>query len=285
MSFSSEIKNKLCTVAADCIGCTVAELRGALYFGGTVSDAGIRFTTENKKIAERALSDLSDGFGIRARAEYGNKMVRINIENVYETENILDGVFGSGDMPFSCCRASFVRGAFLGGGSVTDPRKGYHMEFDTKSETAAKLLGGVLSHMGFASGAAFRKGSFVVYIKGSEEIADILGLMGAPQGAFELINIQAEREMRNDINRRVNCENANTNKAARASSKHLFAISKIRGAGKWDKLPEALKEIAELREEYPEDSLKELGEKTNPPIGKSGVNHRLNRVVAFSENL
>lgn len=198
--------------------------------------------------------------------------------------NVADGISHSGGIPFSCCRASYVRGAFLGGGSVTDPQKGYHLEFNTKNEEFAKELMEVLKEDGFASKMTYRKGYYVVYVKGSSEIADILGYMGAPRFAFEMFNVQAEKEMRNDINRRVNCENANTNKAAKASSKHLFAIKKIRDAKKWDKLPDVLKEIAILREKYPEDSLKELGERTEPPIGKSGVNHRLNRILEIAEN-
>lgn len=283
MSFSSDIKERLCGIETGCIGCTAAQLRGALYFGGTLNEGVIKFVTENENVSRRVLKDLSDGFGIKAEEHNANKMRRINIEDINQIENILEGI--SEDMPFACCRASFVRGAFLGGGSVTDPKKGYHMEFDTKSETAANMLQSVLGSAGFTSKITYRKGYHIVYVKGSGKIADILGYMGAPNFAFEMFNVQAEREMRNDINRRVNCENANTNKAARASSKHLFAIKKIKAANRWDKLPDVLKEIALLREEYPEDSLKELGEKTNPPIGKSGVNHRLNRIAEIADNM
>lgn len=285
MSFSSKIKEKLCGIDYSCPQCAVYETAGAIFFGGTLNDDCIRFSTENKSVAQRIKDDIFAGFGINAEIFEVSKVKRINIDDIYQVENIAGGISQNGDIPFSCCRASFVRGAFLGGGSVTDPQKGYHMEFDTKSETQAKRLLAILEKEGFSSKITRRKGYYVVYIKGSEEIADILGYMGAPQGAFELFSVQIEKEMRNDINRRVNCENANTNKAARASSKHLFAIKKIRVSGVWDKLPDVLREIGELREEYPEDSLKELGEKTNPPIGKSGVNHRLNRIVSISENL
>lgn len=285
MSFSSDIKDGLCKKSTDCMSCRLSELRGALYFGGALSEEGVKFATENKNVAERVAADLAEGFGIYVRPDSTGKVQRINIEDIYQVENITGGISVREDMPFNCCRASFVRGAFLGGGYVTDPRKGYHMEFDTKSETAANMLCSVLESAGFTPKITWRKGYHVVYIKDSSEIADILGYMGAPSFAFELFEVQMEREMRNDVNRRVNCENANTNKAARASSKHLFAIKKIRKAGKLDKLPEVLKEIAYLREEYPEDSLKELGEKTNPPIGKSGVNHRLSRILEFADSI
>ncbi len=285
MSFSSQIKEKLCKTEYVCRSCAACELAGALAFGGSVSESRVKFATENESAAARILKDISVSFGIEAKAERASKATRINIDDIYQVENIADGIPLVGGMPFSCCRASFVRGAFLGGGSVTNPQKGYHLEFNTKNEEQANRLKEILSEDGFASKITRRKGYYVTYIKGSEEIADIIGYMGAANFAFEMFNIQAEKEMRNSVNRRVNCENANTNKAAKASSKHLHAIKTIKDAKKWDKLPDALKEIAALREEYPEDSLKELGEKTNPPIGKSGVNHRLNRILEFADSI
>lgn len=285
MSFSSKIKEKLCKTDYSCPNCAASELAGALVFGGSVDEQSVRFATENENVAQRIRKDIYTGFGINADVQDISRVKRIKIDDIYQVENIAGGISQDGDIPFSCCRAAFVRGAFLGGGSVTDPQKGYHMEFDTKNEEQAKRLQEVLSTDGFVSKVTFRKGYHVVYVKGSEEIADILGYMGAPHFAFELFSVQIEKEMRNDINRRVNCENANTNKAAKASSRHLFAIRKIKNAKQWDKLPEVLKEIGFLREEYPEDSLKELGEKTNPRIGKSGVNHRLNRILEIAENL
>lgn len=285
MSFSSDIKEKLCRTEYECQSCAMNETAGALAFGGTVSESGISFRAENKCVINRVNQSIFEAFGIDAEIKSMPKLERLNILDSYKTENVIGGISLCSDIPFSCCRAAFVRGAFLGGGSVTDPQKGYHMEFNTRTETDAQRLCEILSTDGFSSKITRRKGNYVVYIKGSEEIADILGYMGAPQGALELFSIQVEREMRNVINRRVNCENANTNKAARASSKHLYAIKKIRASGEMKKLPDVLREIAELREEYPEDSLKELGEKTNPPIGKSGVNHRLNRILEIAENI
>lgn len=285
MSFSSDIKEKLCKIEYMCQNCAAAELAGALAFGGSLNENLLKFTTENENAAKRISKAISDYFGIDAPIKTSSKVNRIIIDDIYKTENIIGGISQRGDIPFSCCRASYVRGAFLGGGSVTDPQKGYHIEYDTKNADSAKRLQDMLAHDGFDTKITERKGHYVVYAKGSEEIADILGYMGDSQGALELFSVQVEKDMRNSINRRVNCENANTNKAAKAASKHLFAISKIKKAKKWDKLPDVLKEIAELREEYPEDNLKELGEKTNPPIGKSGVNHRLNRILEIAEDL
>ena len=285
MSFSSQIKEKLCKTEYSCGGCALYETAGALMFGGIAEEGNVRFSTENRAVAGRIKDDISSSFGIDLNIIQGTRTYRIETTDTYQTENICGGILPGGSIPFSCCRASFVRGAFLGGGSVTDPQKGYHLEFDTKNKKCAEYLKEILAHDNFDARITNRKGYHVLYIKDSERIADLLGYMGAPQGAFELFSIQIEKEMRNNINRRVNCENANTNKAAKASSKHLFAIKQIKAAKKWDKLPGVLKEIGELREEYPEDSLKELGEKVNPPIGKSGVNHRLNRILDIAENL
>lgn len=285
MSFSSDIKEKLCRTEYECPSCAMNETAGALKFGGTVGEGGISFRAENKCVINRVKKSVFEAFGIDAEIKSMSKLERFNIDDSYQTENIIGGISLCSDIPFSCCRAAFVRGAFLGGGSVTDPQKGYHMEFNTRAEKDAQELCEILCKDGFSAKITHRKGNYVVYIKGSEDIADILGYMGAPQGALEMFTIQVEREMRNAVNRRVNCENANTNKAARASSKHLYAIKKIRASGEMKKLSEVLREIAELREEYPEDSLKELGEKTNPPIGKSGVNHRLNRILEIANNI
>lgn len=284
MSFSSDVKIKLCSAAFSCPSCRNYETAGALDFGGTMREDAIRFSTENGAVIERIKDDIKGAFGIDTHIS-GDKTKRIEINDINSIDNIRDGILPMGDMPFSCCAAAYARGAFLGGGSVTDPQKGYHLEFDTKSALAAERLRKFLKSEGFETKITQRKGYNIVYVKGSEEIADILGYMGAATGALELFNVQAEREMRNGINRLVNCENANTNKAAKASSKHLIAIKRIKQAKKWDKLPGVLKEIGNLRQEFPEDSLKELGEKTDPPIGKSGVNHRLNRIMDIAENL
>lgn len=285
MSFSSDVKEKLCGAEFVCPKCQTYELAGALAFGGAITETKIKFSTENESVINRVKRDISEAFGINAEIQTGTKTSRIEIDDIYDVENIRGGISPEGGVPFSCCRAAFVRGAFLGGGSVTDPKKGYHLEIDTKNKENALYLQGLLSHDGIEIKMTERKGYFVLYIKGSEKIADLLGYMGAATGAFELYSVQIEREMRNSVNRRVNCETANTNKAAMASGKHLHAIKKIRKAKKWDKLPDVLKEIGALREEYPEDSLKELGEKTDPPIGKSGVNHRLNRILEIADNL
>lgn len=287
MSFSSDIKEALVKIPFDCPNCAAAETAGMLRISGKLAEDRIKFTTENRAVAGRLERNLAEGFGIcpKARERDGAKAYQIVIEDIFAVENIGERITAGDVMPFSCCRASFVRGAFLGGGSVSNPEKNYHLEFDARDKSEAEFLRDTLKTDGFASKVTYRKGRYVVYVKECETIADILGYIGAGKSALEMFTIQIEKEMRNSVNRRVNCENANADKAARASGRHLVAIRKIAAAKKFDKLPDVLREIAELRMEYPEDSLKELGEKTNPPIGKSGVNHRLNRILELADNL
>lgn len=287
MSFSSDIKEALSKTAIECQSCVIAELAGMLRLSGKLSEDRIKFTTENRAVADRAAKDMAEGFGILLgiQSKDGAKMYQLLTDDIFDIENITERVMSEELMPFACCRASFVRGAFLGSGSVSNPEKNYHLEFDAKEKSEAELLRAVLAEDGFLSKITYRKGRYIVYVKECEEIADILGYIGAGRSALEMFTIQVEKEMRNSVNRRVNCENANADKAARASGRHLVAIRKIIAAKRFEKMPEVLREIADLRMEFPEDSLKELGEKTDPPIGKSGVNHRLNRILEFAENL
>ena len=187
--------------------------------------------------------------------------------------------------PFECCIMSYIRGAFLGGGSISDPKKSYHLEFDAKYEPEADRLCSMLSKCGVASKMTYRKGHYIVYIKEYSVIADTLGIIGDSSSAFEIYNISIEKDVRNSINRQMNCENANMDKVADAYMKHLSAIEKVKNTVGIETLPEVLQEIARVRVMYPEDSLKQLGERLENPIGKSGVNHRLNRIVAIADEI
>lgn len=283
MSFSAQIKEKLCEYSMDCPMCPASETAGILRTAAYINDI-IKFTTENDFVAHRIAADIKNVFGITVQITGAKKSKTITIENYFEAENIKSILTGD-PAPFSCCKASYLRGAFLGGGSVSDPAKSYHLEICTKHKTEAEYISETMLCFDLKSKITNRKNNYVVYLKGCEQIAQALGLMGAPVGALEVFNIQIEKEMRNNINRRVNCENANAEKMAKAASKHIVAINKIKKSGKWDKLPEVLQEIGELRCIYPECSLKELGEMLDIPIGKSGVNHRLNRILEFADNL
>lgn len=285
MSFSSDIKSRLCKTEFDCAGCRTAELAGMLRFTGAAGKGEVKFLTESEDVVKRICGSICEVFGINAEFVKRARSYMIVINDINSVENINEYLEQENLMPFTCCSASFVRGAFLGGGSISDPAKSYHMEFSTKNTDEAQLLCDILAKEGFGAKITHRKSKEIVYIKECEQIADILGYIGADNGALEMFTIQVEKQMRNDINRRVNCENANMDKSAKASSKHMQAIKTIKKSGTWEKLPEVLREIGNLREENPDVSLKELGEMTNPPIGKSGVNHRLNRIIEIAEGM
>ena len=284
MSFSSEIKDRLCSLSFSCTACVAAETAGMLRFGGALTGEGVRFSTESFPVASRLHNNIEEISGIDAGFVSGAKSLTLSITNKFDIENIFLSL-GDNITPFECCEAAYIRGAFLGSGSISNPEKGYHMEFTTKSEEEAELLLLFLNKRGFCAKPTLRKNHYVIYIKEVEQIADILGLMGDSGDAFRLYSIQIEKEMRNNINRQLNFENANANKTAMACSKHLVAIQKLKEAKKWTSLPSTLQEIGNLREEYPEDSLATLGQKLSPPIGKSGVNHRLERILQLAENL
>lgn len=276
MSFSSDIKIRLCSVPFDCGECAKAELAGLVGFAGHESGNTIRFNIESEAVAKRLESDIFDvmhtktGYAVQSAKSY-----HIEVKKQlppYKEEN-------------ECCRSAYIRGAFLGGGSVNSPDKNYHLEFASKNAAEAERLYAVLEKSGFTPKKTMRKGYTIVYFKDCDSIAEILGLMGEGIGGLKMFETQIEKQMRNDINRLVNCENANTDKLAKAASKHIYAITKLQKNGMWAKLSGGLREIGELRCQYPEDSLKELGERLNPPIGKSGVNHRLNRIMELAEDL
>ncbi len=290
MSFSSDIKEKLCTIDFQCGKCIDAEIAGLLRTSQIANFEMLAFTTENRSVAQLVEKYITEIFGKEifdmgvASSYYGTKNNSVTIFDQIET-GFIRSLIHENPIQSECCKASYIRGAFLGCGSVSDPNKNYHLEFCVRDRKEAQFLGELINEQGFSTRIVERKGDYVVYLKSSEDIADILGYIGASMAALEIYSIQVEKEMRNNINRRVNCENANADKMAKAASKHIVAIEKIKEAGKWDKLSETLREIGDLRIEYPEESLKELGERLETPIGKSGVNHRLNRILKFAEEL
>lgn len=183
----------------------------------------------------------------------------------------------------SCCKRNYVRDLFLCSGSVSDPRKEYHLEWSCSSQEQALQLQGVLLSLGKEAKAVLRKKFYVVYLKDSADIVDLLNLMGAPVSMMEMENQRILKELRNSVNRRVNCETANIGKTVSASRKQIADIRFLEESGILRTLPESLRKMAELRMQYPDTPLRELGELAVPPIGKSGVNHRLRRLSEIAE--
>lgn len=280
MSFSSEIKQILCKIEYECPECRRAELAGFFGFTGRIFDKEFCFGSSVKDVTERIKKSIIDEYGVIPvnqdrklciKCESDVQKIKSDIENVN-----IDKI---------CCSTAYIRGAFLGSGSVSNPQKEYHLEFDTKSKEGADYLTELLQKRNFRPKRTLRKGKEVVYIKESSQIADIIGYMSMGRAGLEIISAQVEKELKSSIVRQVNCDSANLNKLAKASSRHIAAINKIKKARKWSSMPEVLREIGDLRLKYPDVSLESLGKMTKQTIGKSGVNHRLNRIIEFAQSI
>ena len=302
MSFSSDIKKELCTLEIYDRELLRAELYGMLIFGKTFREDKIVFTTESvdavrritmllenlympileKQTALRAKSSQSRLFKIsvldsndcrRIFEDFGHTgsqvTLRVNRANVYSEE----------------LSAAFIRGVFLSCGSCSDPMKGYHAEFCVPHKNLAadlcKILGEV-TECDFSPKTVLRSGNYIVYFKGSEQICDLLTYIGAPISAMEIMGTKAVKQVRNNINRRINGEMANIGKVASASAKQIEAIKYIKKTQGLETLPDDLREIAYLRLENPEMSLRDLGQNLNPPISRSGANHRIQRLLEYA---
>ena len=184
-----------------------------------------------------------------------------------------------------CCRRAFLRGAFLASGSISDPEKSYHLEFVCTTEKKAGQLVEILKRFGLDGKQILRKRSYVVYLKDGEQIVDALNIMGAHIALMEMENVRIVKGIRNTVNRKLNCEMANITKTVTAANKQVADIQFLSGKIGLNALPENLREIARLRLEYPDATLVELGEMLYPPVGKSGVNHRLRKLGNLAKEL
>lgn len=289
MSFSSEIRKRLCEISQECDSCVPAELAGIMSFSGQLNADMLKFVTEKKYIAQKITEDISKCIGEKISFS-GEKNIKIEIsdfdilDKIRKKTNLTDSNFED-KLQNECCKKAFIRGAFLGGGCVTDPDMSYHLEFDTRYKISAERLCHIIKDFGILPKLTYRKGHYLVYLKGSDDIAHILGLIGANMGALKFYSVQMEKDVRNSINRQINCEIANQRKTSKAAAHQIAAIKKIKANQAMAKLPDALQEIAVFRERFPDASLKDLGKMLTPPLGKSGVNHRLNRIVEYAQHL
>ena len=295
MSFSSEAKEELCGRALEKACCARAEAYGALLFCNTFTPREVRIITESASFAQRLPALLERAFGLafdRLPCPEEQKFI-FQLTEADKIASIIDAFgFDSRQSPVlhinfglleeDCCRAAFLRGAFLAGGSVTEPSKRYHLELATSHAQASRELMALLTEMGCQPRQTVRGGSQVVYFKSSGQIEDLLTRMGAPRQAAELMNTRAEKELRNGVNRRVNCEAANLDKAVDAAQEQLRAIRRLYEQGRVEGLPAALKETIVLRETYPELTLAQLAEEFEPPVTKSCLNHRLRKLIELS---
>lgn len=290
MSFTKQIKEQISALQNPCDFCDIAELSAMIRICTTYQLGEVMISTENENVANRFIYLFERVFS--KKIEFSNKsgVLKYKPDLDFFMSDIAQRLLlfeGKKDeiARDDCCKIAYIRGSFLGGGSVSNPSSRYHLEFDTKYEGYAKILCDILEDVGINAKTTYRKGRFIVYIKEYEKIADLLGLLGAVNAAMELYNATIEKDLRNNANRRANCEVANIEKVTKTASIQIKAIKKIQANAQFEKMPEVLREMAILRMENPECSLSELGEMVSPKIGKSGVNHRIKRIMEIAEKL
>ncbi len=298
MSFSSELKEELGGVIDTARHCRIAELAAILCFSGRIekeADGGtlIRVAVENpnpiractvllKKLF-RTEAEILEKKSARNLVSYTIEIRGSEAKEIEETLKIVcrDGrtVPDPGLLAAkNCCRRAFLRGAFLCAGSVSDPDRFYHFELPCRDPDLAEEVLEIMAGLHLDAKMVERQKYFVVYVKESEQISDLLGLMGARKSLLEMENARIRREVRGAINRRVNCETANINKTAMAAARQIEDIRTIEKYMGLSSLPNGLDEMARIRVQYPEANLSELGLHLEPPVGKSGVNHRLRKI-------
>ena len=299
MSFSFDTKNELCRLPVQKLCCARAEAYGILLYCNTFSSSEVRIITENPNFAARLPKLFQRAFNVQfdrlPEPEAAGKMVFqitdsrkldhiINLLGYDPRQNLVLHI-NFGLLEEECCRASFLRGAFFAGGSLTDPLKRYHLELNTSHLQASRELEVLLRECGYPPKGLSRNGSFITYFKQSDQIEDFLTLIGAPVAAMHLMSAKLEKDLRNSVNRRLNCDSANLDKAVEAAQEQLEAIRRLRSADLLDKLPDKLKKTAALRLEYPELSLSELAAAFDRPVTKSCLNHRLRKIQELAKTL
>ncbi len=295
MSFSSDTKNNLCSMTGQSKCCIRAEAYGLLLFSGMLRDSSeVLYRTKYEFVARRIADLASESCGVSVdithpRSNDESSLYFISVPYAADREDLVE-IFGKDDnirlsvLNKQCCFSAFLRGAFIVCGSVTDPKKDYHLEFDIHNKEICDAFIKLLNYNGIVNaGYSERKGDFLAYFKDGEIIEQILLEMGAQSASFEVLEERSIRDVRNQVQRRTNCDNANLKKVSNAAGEQIFYIKKLCEGKGLESLPEELREIALLRLENPDMSLRELGENLDPPLSRSGVNHRLKRLIEWSK--
>lgn len=286
MSFSSDIKEELGRQYSKSRHCQMAELSGMIELEGRINpDTGsLDFRTDNPVLLEKYAILMRRVFELDITKPISSSDTKRILEAL--KWNKLEGAITNGlILQKTCCKRAFIRGVFLASGSMTDPNKSYHFEIVCHTMEQAEQIQSVMLSFDIEAKIVERKGHFVLYLKEGAQIVDALNVMEAYVALMKLENVRILKEVRNTVNRKVNCETANINKTVNAAVKQVQDIELIRDRIGFDNLPETLREMAQLRLEYPEAALKELGNYLDPPVGKSGVNHRLRKLSAIAEEL
>lgn len=311
MSFSGSVKEELLGCIDNARHCRIAEVAAILAFEGEIvklssEEIDLRVSSENESLVRKYFTLLQKTFTMENSVSIDNRITKKNNRFVVELEEpetavkILQAVklLGNDRTPQlsdalvnqmvvqrNCCRRAFIRGAFLCAGSISDPEKFYHFEIVCGSKAKAVQLMELMQSFEVDAKIVQRKKYYVVYVKEGAQIVELLGIMGAGVSLMNLENVRILKDMRNTVNRKVNCETANINKTVNAAVKQVEDILYIQDTAGLHSLPESLEETALLRLEYPQASLKELGALLSTPVGKSGINHRLRKICSIANEL
>ncbi len=310
MSFSSKTKNDLSRIKFEDKCCQRAELSALIRVSGTIQFKGLKkleltIITENSAVARHIFMLFKKTFNIHTKVlvKKNRTLKKTNsymmvIEDAFdileklEIVGEIDGMFAINQgMPENivqndCCKRAYVRGIFIGGGSVSDPDKSYHLEITLHSERYSEALSEfLLLNYGLETKNIIRKNNYILYFKDGDNIVDFLNIIGAHSTLLHFENVRIIKQMRNNVNRLVNCETANLNKVVDAAVRHAKDIELIIEHRGLESLSDSLRDIASARLENPELSLRELGEMLNPPVGKSGVNHRLRKIEKIAQDI
>lgn len=303
MSFAGEVRDELARVESECQGCKVAELSAIVRIAGRLSaNYRLEITTETASVARRVVSLVHDIFRLKTEIttrrstlhKSYNYLITIPSQIGLEKALRVMGIISIQGLEFGvplnlikreCCKAAYLRGAFLGGGFIADPRGDFHFELTTTHEELAHGLVEIMKELDISAKASQRRGSYVIYLKGADAITSFLGLTGAHRGMLAMENVRVTKSVRNDVNRKLNAEMANQAKSIDAAMEQTQAIKKLLDKRGLDSLPPALQDLALLRLRHPHVSLRELGELANPPLSKSAVYHRIRRIEALASKL
>lgn len=296
MTFSSRVKEELCRHSVQKKCCAAAECYGVLLFCNSWTGREARIVTESEAFAARLPILFRKAFHMEfdkrpEPSETGKrvflitdpgKLAALEQRYGYDPGQTLSLGVNFPVVEEEHCKLAFCRGAFLAGGAVTDPEKNYHLEWVTTHPAVSRAFPVILRELGFDAKQTTRKANYVTYFKNSDTLCDILTALGAGVSAMELLNAKAEKDIRNGVNRRVNCDAANLDKVVRAAAEQIAAIARLEESGALAALPEKLRETARLRVNYPELTLTELAGLCDPPVSKSCLNHRLRKLMSLS---
>lgn len=308
MSFSGEVKEELSRHFQKSRHCRIAEIAAILSFAGKLEEESVlQVYTENLSLARKYFMLMKKTFHAnvtiavrQSRYLHKSRMFVISLAQPEEVKTVLQAVKWQNEkgedirredltsgllVQNACCKRAFIRGTFLSAGSMSDPEKYYHLEIVCASKEKAEQLMDIINSFEIDAKIVQRKKNYVVYVKEGSQIVDMLNIMEAHVALMNLENVRILKEMRNSVNRQVNCETANINKTVNAAVKQVQDINYIQETIGLDSLPKNLQEIAEVRLRYPEATLKELGAFLEPPVGKSGVNHRLRKLCEIAEDI